>query len=271
MAIETAVRYSALVDAKLRNDLVLKDGVIFNNRYEGDPKAGSVKVRKSGTATVQDYDKDKGIDMTSGDSAWITINIDKDKAINEIVDGYTAAAIPDGLIADRLDEGARGIAVALDVDGAVALVTEGTAMEDTTAITAANAYGIAVDARTAMSKAGVPNAGRYMLVSPDAYAMFLKSPEFIKASQLGDAVVQTGAVGAIAGFNVYESANLGEDVEFVAGHPNYATRVNEWAVDVHVQDLSGSGRYIGASAVQGRKVYAHKVTNPEAILVKKSA
>lgn len=32
---DLSVRYSAIVDAKLRNELVLKDGVIFNNRYEG--------------------------------------------------------------------------------------------------------------------------------------------------------------------------------------------------------------------------------------------
>ena len=70
---------------------------------------------------------------------------------------------------------------------------------------------------------------------------------------------------------VFESANLDADVEFVAGHPDYATRVREWAVDVHKQDLAASGKYIGACAVQGRSVYAHKVTNPAAILVKKFA
>ena len=34
-------RYSTMVDAKLRAVLVKKDGVIFNNRYEGDAKAGA--------------------------------------------------------------------------------------------------------------------------------------------------------------------------------------------------------------------------------------
>ena len=39
----------------------------------------------------------------------------------------------------------------------------------------------------------------------------------------------------------------------------------EFAVDIHLQDLSGSGKYIGASAVQGRKVYDHKVLRSIAI------
>lgn len=44
MAHEAQVRYSNLVDLKLRKTLVKKVGVICNNRYEGSPKAGSVKV-----------------------------------------------------------------------------------------------------------------------------------------------------------------------------------------------------------------------------------
>ena len=281
---ELSVRYSKLVDAKLRNDLVLKDGVIFNNRFEGDPKAGAVKVRKTGVAQVRDYNRANGIAPVEHDSEWITISVDKDKAVNEIVDGYEAAAIPDGIVADRLDEAGRGIAQVLDRDGAFELAFAGTPMTDTAALTAKTVYGVVVDARTALSKAGVPNDGmRYLVVTPDTYALLLKSDEFIAASDLGDAVKQTGAVGAIAGFNVYECANIGamtqgegeeavsKNVEFIAGHPLYATRVNEWAVPVKVQDLSQSGNYIGACAVQGRKVYAHKVTNPAAILVKTKA
>lgn len=267
---ELSARYSNLIDDKLEITLVLRDGVIFNNRYEGDAKAGAVKVRKSGAATVQDYDKTNGVKPTTGASEYITITIDKDKAVNEIFDGFDAAAVTDDMVADRLDAAGYAMALTLDSDGAAELVAGGTAMADTAALTNKTVYGTIVDARTALSKIGVPATGRYLIVSPETYALILKSDEFIPASQLGDAVKQTGAVGAILGFNIYESANLGTGVEFVAGHPNYATRVNEWAVDVHPQDLSGSGTYIGACAVQGRKVYAHKVTKPECILVKKA-
>ena len=82
-------------------------------------------------------------------------------------------------------------------------------------------------------------------------------------------MVQTGAVGRVAGFNVFEDTTLGDKVDFVAGHPNWFTRVEEWTEPVAVNDLKGSGTYIGACAVQGRKVYAHKVTKAAAILVKK--
>lgn len=268
-------RYSALVDAKTRDVLVLKDGVIFNNRYEGSAKAGAVKVRKSGAATVANYDKTNGATLTEGASQWITVTVDKDKAINEIVDGFDAAAITDGVIADRLDEAGYAMAKQVDVDGAAELAAAGTALASTTALTKNSVYEAAVDARTALTKAGVPAEGRYLLVTPDVYALMLKSPEFIKPSDLGDAVVQTGAVGKMANMLVFETNSFGVltkgdnqfDVEFVAGHPNYATRVNEWAVPIGVEDIK-DGKHIGASAIQGRKIYAHKVTNPDCILVK---
>ncbi len=54
-------RYSELVDAKLRATIVKRVGIICNNRYEGSPKAGAVKVPVRDTeVTVADYNKKTG-------------------------------------------------------------------------------------------------------------------------------------------------------------------------------------------------------------------
>lgn len=82
-------RYSSLVLAKIRQELVLKDGVIFNNDYEGSPKAGAVKIPVRDTeVAVSDYDKANGITAGTGGTAYETMTIDKDKGVNEIIDGY---------------------------------------------------------------------------------------------------------------------------------------------------------------------------------------
>lgn len=272
MAHEAQERYSALVDVKLRATLVKKDGVIFNNRYEGDPKAGAVKVPVRDTeVTVGDYDKQNGATATHGDTSYITVTIDKDKAVNEIIDGYSAAAVPDNLLADRLDSAGYSLALQMEKDATAVLEAGATQYGDTTALTKDTVYEAIVGVRTSMSKANVPNDNkRWLLVTPDVYALVLTCPEFIKASDLGDAVVQTGAVGRISGFNVFEDNTLtAASTEFIAGHPDWCTRVKEWAVDVHVQDINGSGKYIGASAVQGRKVYAHAVTKKSTLFIKK--
>ena len=104
MAHEAQVRYSNLVDLKLRKTLVKKVGVICNNRYEGSPKAGSVKVPVRDTeVVVNDYAKAKGAKQPSGDTTYLTVNIDHDKAVNEIIDGFDAESVPGNLVADRLE------------------------------------------------------------------------------------------------------------------------------------------------------------------------
>lgn len=259
-------RYSSLVLAKLRNELVLKDGFVFNNDYEGTPTAGAVKIPVRDTeVTVSDYDKANGATQTSGGTAYTTLPISKDKAVNEVIDGYDAASVPDNLVADRLDSAGYSLAAQIDTDGGSTLLSGGTIV-NIDAITSDNVYDKIVDLRTAMSKAKIPNDGkRYLLVTPDTMALIIKSPEFIKASALGDAVVQTGAVGKIAGFLVAEWNDTTANLAMIAGHPRFATRVYEWGVPIKIQDLSGSGKFIGASAVQGRMIYDHKVLRSVAV------
>ena len=156
----------------------------------------------------------------------------------------------------------------MNSDGTAVLVASGTPISTASAMTNETVYGALVDARTTMSTAKVPVSGRFALVDPATYALILKSDEFIKASDLGDAVVQTGALGHIAGFAIFEDNTLPANVSFIVGHPNWCTRIEEWAVPVHLQDINGSGTYIGASAVQGRKVYEHYVTKPSTLFIK---
>lgn len=259
-------RWSKLVLAKLRNELVLKNGVVFNNDYEGSPAAGVVKIPvRDEEVAVSDYDKANGIQGTHGSTAYENMPITKDKALNEIIDGYDAASVPDNLVADRLDSAAYSMAKQIDTDGGTTLLAAAT-VDNETLLTKDNIYEKIVDIRTRMNKANIPNDGkRYLLVLPDAMALILKSPEFIAASSLGDDVKVAGAIGKIAGFLVIEWNDTTANLQILAGHPRFATRAMDFAVDIHLQDLSGSGKYIGASAVQGRKVYDHKVLRSVAI------
>lgn len=267
MAHEAQERYSNLVLAKVRKSLVLKDGVVFNNDYEGSPKAGAVKIPVRDTeVAVSDYDKANGITAGTGNTTYENMPIDKDKAVNEIIDGYDSQSVPDNLVADRLDSAGYSLAKQMDTDGGIVLIA-GSTVKNETSLTSENIYDKIVDLKTDMDKENIPNDGkRYLLVLPDTMALILKDKDhFVKASDLGDAVVQTGAVGKIAGFLVIEWNDNTANLAMIAGHPRFATRAQEFSVPVHIQDLSGSGKYIGASAVQGRDVYAHKVLRSVAI------
>lgn len=258
-------RYSALVLAKMRKESVLKDGVVFNNDYEGTPTAGAVKIPVRDTeVSVSDYDKANGITANTGSTTYQTLTINKDKAVGEIIDGYDAAGVPDNLVADRLDSAGYALAQTLDTDGSTVLLADGT-VYNSASVDSTTAYDLVVDVRKAMSKANVPMTDRYLLATPDFYALLLKDKDhFVGASALGDSVKQTGALGKIAGFTVYEWNDNTANLQFIAGHPKFATRVNEWSVPVKLEDLK-DGKHIGASWVNGRIVYAHKVLRANAI------
>lgn len=263
---EARVNYSELVLAKIRSELVLADGFVFNNDYEGEPTAKAVQIPvRDDEVAVSDYDKANGIQVTHGNTSYTTLVIDKDKAVNELIDGYDAESVPGKLVADRLDSAGYSLARQIDTDGATTLLAGATVM-NMEQLTADNIYTTIVSVRTAMSKANIPNDGkRYLLVTPDTLALLLNCPEFIRATSLGDETVENGVIGKVAGFKVKEWNDQTTNLAMIAGHPKFATRAADWQVGVHVQDLSGSGDYIGACAVQGRRVYGHKVLRSAAI------
>lgn len=277
-------RWSSLVDAKLRQTLVTRDNYIFNTDYEGSPTAGKVKIPVRDTeVTVKDYDKATGVDLETGTTTYMDLDIDRDKAVNELIDGYDAASVPDNLVADRLDSAGYSMALAMDQDSIDCLeTTTGTNVATTkTAATESTAYKEVLAAKTYLGRKGVPQAGRWLIASPEFMATLMMDDHFIRQGDLSQEMKNAGAVGSVAGFAIFESNNLAFEntkittskkttTEFIAGHPNWCHRVQEWAVDVHAQDLAGSGKYIGASAVQGRKVYGLKISKPQTVYIKRT-
>lgn len=277
-------RYSSMVDEKLRASLVTRDHYIFNTRYEGNPKVGKVKIPVRDTeVSVSDYSKTAGVDLASGSTTYIDLSINKDKAVNELIDGYDAAAVPDNLVADRLDSAGYALSLEMDKDSLSTLekATGSKIATTKTAATASTAYKEILAARTYLSRTGVPASGRWLIVSPEFHAILMQDDNFIRQGDLSQEMKNTGAVGAVAGFAVFESsmllvdnttitANKKTTTEFIAGHPNWCHRVDEWGVPVHLQDLNGSGKYIGASAVQGRKIWGILVSKPQTLYLKRT-
>lgn len=283
MAHANQERWSRLVDIKLRNTLVTRDNLIFNTRYEGDPKAGKVKIPVRDTeVAVKAYDKAKGLDPESGTTTYLDLLIDQDEAVNELIDGFDAASVPDGITAERLDSAGYALGLSIDKKSIDALegASGATVSATKTAATETNAYKLVLEAKRVLSRKGVPSDGRFLIVAPEFLEVLMLDEHYIKQGDLSQELVQSGVVGRIAGFNVFESNNMDFEsttrvatkkttTEFIAGHPNWCHRVMEWQVPVHLQSLAGSGNYIGASAVQGRKIYGIKVSKPQTLYIKR--
>lgn len=276
-------RYSDLVDAKLRATLVTQDRYIFNNVHEGSGTGGAVIIPVRDTEVeVKAYNKATGAALSSGATSYHTLLLSNDEAVNELIDGYDAASLPDDIVAERLASAGYTLALSMDKKSIAALeTTEGVNVCSTkAACTSSNAYENVAKARTYLSRKGVPTANRWLIASPEFMEIIMQDPKFIRGGDLSQELVRSGCVGKIAGFNVFESSNLmfgnttfvsgkKTSTEFICGHPNWCHRVCEWAVPVAVNPIS-DGVHIGASAVQGRKIYGIFISKPETVYIKRS-
>ena len=310
MAHELRQSYGAIVDAKLRKTLVTRDNYIFNTFYEGLPTSGAVKIPvRDGEVAVGEYNRTSatGKELTFGSTNYITAVLSNDVAVNEIIDGYEADAVPDNLIADRLDSAGYSLGVYMEEDALKTLTLgcngmdhsgvlfgatdvrngkKGAVVEKT--LTAANVYQQIVELNQKLDEADVPMDGRYIIVTPATYALLLQdTTHFIRYGDRSQEMLETGAIGEIIGLKVYRSNVLtgkkvkvaynssteDRNVEILAGHPLFATRVEAWKVDPFIKDLNGDATIIGASAVKGRKIFVHEVTKPQAfaMIVKEHA
>lgn len=256
-------RYSAIVEAKLRATSIFAG--LFNSRHEGSPAAGAVKVPYRSEATVGNYNIANGGTLTAPSTSYRTIVCDKDLYVNELIDGYMAAAVPDGLVAERLDSAGFMLGDTIDNALITMLTTAGnyTASDFSGTLSAETVYGAIVDDIQAAKAAKVNPASIWVAVSPAVMGMLSKCSEFVyAAANVGE--LGAGYRGSIMGVPVYESINMSGD-HYIVGNSEFCYFVNEWMVPVAVNDLA-DGAHIGASAVQGRIVYGALVGNKDTVI-----
>lgn len=262
-------RYSSQIDALLRKRMVFEQ--LCNTYHEGDPTSGSVKIPvRDGEVTVNDYNSVTGAPITQGTTTYTTLVMDQYKAVNEKIDNYVAAAVPDPILAQRINSAAYSLGLTLDSYLIGIAVAEGTTDASTTALTTSTIYDFIVDKAIELDEADVPMDGRWIVLSPSAYGLLIKSDDnnsnFIKNADASINIMGSGYVGMIDGFNVFKSNNMPANVEFICGHEQNFNFVMEWMSDVKVNDLTNE--YIDESAVQGKKVYGATITKSETVIVK---
>lgn len=259
---ELQVRYSSLVLEKLRKTSIFEG--LFNRRYEGTPTAGAVQIPVRDTEVkVDDYDIVSGGTLTQSATTYKTLAINKDIYVNEMVDGYEASAVPDNLVADRLDSAGYSMGRAVDSELMNLLINQAGNVSKPESEAGKTTYEVIVDKVQKAKHVGLDKSEMWLAVSNEFYGELLKSPEFITARE---ATVIDGAVGMIAGVPVYETNALGSDDLFILGNRVFCHYVDEWKVLVGVNDLR-DGAHIGASAVQGRRVFGDMVSRPETIFL----
>lgn len=263
-------RYAKTIVELMRPYLRVRS--LFTRDYEGDPKAGAVKVPVRNTdVSVQDYDVVSGVDLTTSATTYLDIPINKNKAINELIDGYEAVAVPDNLVAQRMESGAYSIAKTLENDALAVLTTSGNFTASATQGTNSTAQTIYADILkdiAQLKKLGVDATRIKVIIDSDTEVLLLTDEKFSNtASQIGAELARNGVVGRINGCDTYTEDLSALEVQYMVIAPDWCKAIDEWKINPRVVDINDAS-HVGASKLEGRIVYANAVTNNKAVVVK---
>ena len=241
----------------------------FSTDYEIDGATGQINVpTRSAEVTISDYDILNGVALTQSATDYVLLPIDKNYAINELIDGYEAEAVPDNLRANRIEAAGYSLGLKKENLAIAELVSKGTKSSDTTALTEADAYKKIAAEIANMKKRNMEVSSMRVVVSADTELLLLTDNKFANtAGTLGADLVREGVIGKINGVAVKPNYLLPEGVEFIIYDKRFTQKYEAWSVEPSINDIK-DGKHIGASALQGRQVGGLMVTNALGVQVK---
>jgi hypothetical protein len=243
----------------------------FSTDYEIDGATGAIKVpTRDATVTISDYDILNGVELTQSATDYVDLPVDKNYAINELIDGYEADAVPDNIRANRIEAAGYSLGLKKENMAIAALVADGTTSSDTTALTEADAYKKIAAEVSNMKKRNMELSQMRIVVSADTELLLLTDDKFANTSgQLGAELIREGVIGKINGVPVKPNYLLPEGVEFIIYDKRFTQKYEVWAVEPTIKDIQDD-KHIGASHLVGREVGGLKITNALGVQVKKS-
>lgn len=262
----------------LPTEYVFAQGGVVNRDYEGDiaQYGDTVHIGTLAAPTIANYVKNTTvIDPQTLATTDQTLVIDQSKYFSFEVDDIDARQARDGgqLLSKAALLSARGLAAATDtfVSGLMT-AGAGTVLSAQAVNTADAAFLLVRRLRLALDKQNVPAQGRFLIVSPEFYAVILGDARFIDASKYGsNDGIRNGEVGQAVGFSVIVSNTI------PAGTAATAPAVSNFVVAGHsmattfAEQISKTEAYRPqnsfSDAVKGLHLYGAKVVRPEALAV----
>ena len=244
----------------------------FSTDYEIDGATGAIQVpTRSASVTISNYDILNGIQLTQSATDYVTLAVDQNYGINELIDGYEAEAVPDNIRANRIEAAGYSLGLKKENLAITALETDGTTSADTTALTEATAYKKIAAEVSNMKKRNMEVDQMRIVVSADTELLLLTDDKFANtAGQLGAELVREGVIGKINGVPVKANYLLGANTEFIIYDKRFIQKYEVWAVEPTIKDIQDD-THIGASHLVGREVGGLKVTNALGVQVKTKA
>jgi len=247
---------------------------IANTEVEGTVGFETVKVYVNDLATIGDYVPGTGLSLSNDGSSYVDINNTKEKAINELLDGYTVETAPADLVASRLEAALVKMGEQMDTDALTQIVADGTEVVAAAGAkpVVATIYDDILNLKLALDEAKAPRTGRFLVVTPEMENLLLDTDsKIILNTERGDRIIAEGFVGRLLGFDVFSTVLLPDGTNMVAGQMRGFAFKEGWKIPPRRQNLDGSGTFIGDSAVQGRIAYVYGAVRPTLLQVHNGA
>jgi N4-gp56 family major capsid protein len=266
--------WSAMLLVATRKALVYAGPGMLNRDYEGEIRQSgdTVRITSISDPTIGDYVPNvTSVDPEELTDAQRTLVVDQAKYFAFKVDDVDARQAAGNVMPEAMNRAAYKLADTVDqfvagfytgIQAANVLGSTGAPIDTFT--TPTDAYDkVLVPLRTKLTKANVPNEGRFVVVSPEFHASLLLDPRFIKVNESGTTDgLRNGAVGRAAGFDIVESNNTpnpsGDTQVITAGVGaaiSFAEQINQTEAYRPEKGFS--------DAVKGLMLYGGKLIRPD--------
>jgi hypothetical protein len=268
--------WSAQILTALRDRLVYAQAGMVNRDYEGEiARAGdTVHITSIVDVQVKEYTRNAGltdngspisaIDYDTLSDSPLTVQITEEDYFAFGVDDIDRRQALPGFVEEAARSAAYGLAKKTDefVAGLMANgVDAGNELGSVTVSDPEDAYDLLVDLRTKLVRSNTPDAGRWVVVPPELYAVLLKDDRFVRVDASGStAGLRNGVVGRAAGFDVIEANVVPESdgvFTVLAGHAMATTFADQIVQTEALRLQTGF-----ADAVRGLHVYGGLVVRP---------
>lgn len=260
--------WSASILEALRAKLVFPS--LCNRDYEGDIREAGDTVHITGydDVTVKKYTRGTNITVDAvTDANKGTLTIDQSDYFAFKVNDLDKVQAKVDLTGNFTNSAAYNMALNVEKYISGLMDKAATAPAKTISVTTpSDAYLAVVEARKQLDKQNVPTEGRWIVVSPDFYALLLQDSRFIEGTEAGHNTLLNGVVGSVSGFTVVESNN----VPTVSGKPskqsiiagtNAATTFAQQVNKVEAMRMQDDF----ADMVRGLDLYGGLVVRPECL------
>lgn len=200
--------WSARIKANLDPALVIANRA--NRFYEADARHGTAKINQLGDVAVSSHSANAPVAYGIPASAQQTLTLNQRKIAGFKVDDLAAVQANINLVEQYSQRMAFSLAVDIDryVAGFYTSAGAGDIPVDIVAVAASEVRNMFAEAGERLDSNNVPREGRWALISPKMHAAFFKDTAVTQATERGDAILATGAVGRFMGFDLHMTNNL---------------------------------------------------------------